>query len=76
MGVQQTTNARVRNPGAEAAGRAELFRESWNTWAQRWVLGTAYALKPNRIATVPYLLWNCAADLLQGRHCRSRSGTH
>jgi leucyl/phenylalanyl-tRNA--protein transferase len=66
MGVQQTTKPAFEIPGAEAAGRAELFRESWNTWAQRWVLGSVYALRPNRIATVPNLLWNCAADILKG----------
>lgn len=65
MGMQQSS---VPTPLLidETDRRAALFRESWNTWAQRWVLGAAYALKPKRIATVPYLLWNCAADILRG----------
>lgn len=33
---------------------------------QRWLLGTLYALRPVRIADLPYLLWHCAADLLRG----------
>lgn len=46
--------------------RDELFREGWNTWAQRWVLGTAYALMPNRAASVPALLMHSLADILRG----------
>lgn len=66
MSAQNTSNSANRPSEAETARRDALFRESWNTWAQRWVLGTAYALKPVRIATVPHLLWNCATDLLKG----------
>jgi leucyl/phenylalanyl-tRNA--protein transferase len=51
---------------AKRADRAELFREDWNTWAQRWVLGTAYALMPNRAASVPALMMHALADILRG----------
>lgn len=46
--------------------RDELFRESWNGWIQRWVLGAAYALKPNLLRDTPYLLFRAAQDLLAG----------
>jgi len=51
---------------AKRVDRDELFREGWNTWAQRWVLGTAYALMPNRAASVPALLMHSLADVLRG----------
>ncbi len=66
MGAQRISDGADEVSAAERARRADLFQEGWNTWAQRWVLGTAYALKPKRIATVPHLLWNCAVDLLRG----------
>lgn len=40
--------------------------ESLNAWVQRWVLGTAYALHPSRIADVPYLVAHTLADVLRG----------
>ena len=46
--------------------RDELFRESWNGWAQRWVLGAAYALKPELIGAAPHMVWHVARDLLRG----------
>ncbi|HYD15096.1 MAG TPA: leucyl/phenylalanyl-tRNA--protein transferase [Hyphomicrobium sp.] len=49
-----------------AALRKELFQESWNTWAQRWVLGTAYALMPNRLASFPHLVLNTIIDAAKG----------
>lgn len=53
-------------PSTEKARRADLFQESWNGWAQRWVLGTAYALKPQYIKSAPHLIWHSARDLLSG----------
>lgn len=51
---------------SRAARRNELFTESWNTWAQRWILGTAYALRPGSIATFPQLVVHTLADVLRG----------
>jgi leucyl/phenylalanyl-tRNA--protein transferase len=51
--------------GREAL-RAQLFRETWNTWAQRWVLGTAYALVPSRLAAFPHLVLNTLIDAAKG----------
>lgn len=48
------------------ARRALMFRETWNTWAQRWALGTAYALTPSRIASYPHLVWHTLADITRG----------
>ena len=36
-----------------AARRAALFRETWEDTLERWLLGTAWALKPNRISALP-----------------------
>ena len=33
---------------------------------QRWLLGTLYALRPVRIADLPYLIFHCARDMLRG----------
>lgn len=46
--------------GAHAAGTARRdetprFRESWSQYLRRLVLGTAYALKPQRIALLPQI---------------------
>lgn len=51
---------------ARAARRDALFQESWNTWAQRWILGTAYALMPSRIAAFPHLVVHTLVDALRG----------
>lgn len=49
-----------------AARRSKLFRESWNGWVQRWVLGSAYALKPNLIRETPHMLYRATLDILSG----------
>jgi len=54
-------------PASRAARRAEMFQENWNTWAQRWILGTAYALMPARIAVFPHFVVHTLTDLLLGR---------
>jgi len=51
--------------GSEAL-RATLFRESWNAWAQRWVLGTAYAVMPARVSSFPNLVLHALADMARG----------
>lgn len=57
----------LTTPEADAASRRErLFRESWNGWTQRWILGTAYALKPDLIRDTPHLLYRAALDFLTG----------
>lgn len=48
------------------AQRRRLFRESLQQRLMRWALGTAYALHPKRIATLPFLLWYTASDLARG----------
>jgi leucyl/phenylalanyl-tRNA--protein transferase len=42
------------------------LRETLLDVAKRWVLGIAYALQPQRIASVPHVLLWTAMDLLQG----------
>ena len=32
----------------------------------RWLMGTAYACHPKRIADLPFLLWDTAADISRG----------
>src|SRR3954469_14322697 len=44
-----------RDTGRDAR-RAALFRESLIGLAERWLLGTAWALMPSRVAGVPNLL--------------------
>jgi leucyl/phenylalanyl-tRNA--protein transferase len=50
----------------EAQRRSEMFRESWNTWAQRWVLGSVYAMMPNRVASLPHLMLYTVIDAAKG----------
>jgi leucyl/phenylalanyl-tRNA---protein transferase len=50
--------------GAPAARRDALFRESLADKAERWVLGTAYALMPKRIAGLPGLARLCFDEFL------------
>jgi leucyl/phenylalanyl-tRNA--protein transferase len=50
---------------AGPAGRRDaLFRESLRDKAERWALGTAYALMPNRIAGVPGFARLCFEEML------------
>ena len=49
-----------------AARRRRLFRETPKEKLIRWVMGTAYACQPKRLADVPFLLWNMAADMARG----------
>jgi leucyl/phenylalanyl-tRNA--protein transferase len=58
----------IADEGEESAAtrRARLFRETPKEKLLRWVMGTAYACQPKRIADVPYLLWNMAADIARG----------
>jgi leucyl/phenylalanyl-tRNA--protein transferase len=49
-----------------AARRRRLFRETPKEKLLRWVMGTAYACQPKRIADVPFLHWNMAADIARG----------
>lgn len=48
------------------ARRRRLFRETPQRKLLRWGLGTAYALHPKRIATLPFLIWYTLADLVRG----------
>ena len=49
---------------ARAARRDALFRETPFETLQRWTLGTAWALKPERIGAMPALAWLWAADMV------------
>jgi leucyl/phenylalanyl-tRNA--protein transferase len=49
-----------------AARRHRLFHESPREKLLRWVMGTAYACQPKRIADVPFLLWNMISDIARG----------
>ena len=75
MTAVQTTSVLVGMAGAFVLAawlrpfrhvRDERFQETWDRRLHRWLLGTAYALKPKRISDVPYLLWHSAADLARG----------
>lgn len=61
-----TKLADTKSKTGVTARRRELFRETWNGWAQRWVLGTAYALKPNLIRDTPHMLYHATLDILRG----------
>jgi leucyl/phenylalanyl-tRNA--protein transferase len=58
---------RRRRPATDA--RAELFKEAPSQTAMRWLMGTAYACHPKRIADLPHLVWHTAADLARGGTC-------
>jgi leucyl/phenylalanyl-tRNA--protein transferase len=58
--------AREPAPATTKRRRDAIFQESWKSLARRWLFGTAFALKPSRIASVPYLLWYAAVDVLGG----------
>jgi leucyl/phenylalanyl-tRNA--protein transferase len=49
-----------------AARRRRLFRETPKEKLLRWTMGTAYACHPKRIADLPFLLWDMAADVSRG----------
>lgn len=61
----ETANAPAQVP-TRTARRDALFKESWNTWAQRWVLGTAYALMPSRLASLPHLVLHTLTGAVRG----------
>ncbi len=46
--------------------RSRLFRETPSETALRWIMGTAYAGHPKRVANLPALLWLTLADLARG----------
>jgi leucyl/phenylalanyl-tRNA--protein transferase len=48
-----------------AERRASLFRETLLETAERWALGTAWALKPSRLGTLPNLAGVWISDLLE-----------
>lgn len=52
----------------KAAKREALFRESARDRAERILLGTAFAMRPNRISALPALARLIAADLIGGRN--------
>lgn len=72
------TFSRVRGSGLTAARQPEAhrdedaisaglpLRETPRRTASRWMLGIAYALQPQRIVNLPYLLYWMAADLIRG----------
>lgn len=54
-------------PATRAPERRDaLYRETWDAKIQRWILGSAYALMPARVASLPHLLAHCAIDMLRG----------
>jgi leucyl/phenylalanyl-tRNA--protein transferase len=54
-------------PQVVTARRAGLFRETLAERLERWALGTAWALKPERLHTLPHLAKVLAADLVAPR---------
>jgi leucyl/phenylalanyl-tRNA---protein transferase len=69
--VETGQSRRVRGqaiPAPEAADRrTKLFRESFFDAAERWILGTVWALMPNRIGGVPALVWMWLVHMVHGR---------
>jgi leucyl/phenylalanyl-tRNA--protein transferase len=49
-----------------AAHRRRLFREPVKEKLLRWLMGTAYACHPKRLADLPFLLWDMGADISRG----------
>jgi leucyl/phenylalanyl-tRNA--protein transferase len=49
-----------------AARRRRLFRETAKARLLRWLMGTAYAIHPKRIAELPFLIWHTASDVVRG----------
>lgn len=43
-----------------------LYHEAFGPKLRRWILGSAYALRPENALDVPALLWHCACDLARG----------
>jgi leucyl/phenylalanyl-tRNA--protein transferase len=62
----QTTLPKLVRNGAPTQSHDLIPRETLNQWLRRWLLGVAYALRPERIGEVPHLLWHCARDMLRG----------
>jgi leucyl/phenylalanyl-tRNA---protein transferase len=58
--------SRAANSGVEPFSADLPLRETPRRMATRWILGLAYALQPQRIATVPHLLFWTAVDLVRG----------
>jgi leucyl/phenylalanyl-tRNA--protein transferase len=56
----------VRPAAARPGERRGLFRETPSETALRWIMGTAYACHPKRVADLPFLLGHMAADLARG----------
>ncbi|HEY8247864.1 MAG TPA: hypothetical protein VIG38_11370 [Hyphomicrobium sp.] len=54
------------NEESLAARRRRLFRESPKEKLLRWLMGAACACHPKRIADLPFLLWDMAADISRG----------
>jgi len=51
---------------ADCARKYPVFQETLLRRAARWVLGCAYALHPQRIASVPHLIFWTILDLIRG----------
>lgn len=46
--------------------RRRLFRETPKEKLLRWLMGTAYACHPKRVADLPFLWWGMLADVARG----------
>lgn len=67
VGAVGSVAAAMRRIGAtRTAHDGAEFSETLPFTLQRWVLGTIYALRPVRIADLPYLLWHSARDMMRG----------
>jgi leucyl/phenylalanyl-tRNA--protein transferase len=62
----EALHAPVAPTAPMTAREGGVFGESFGAWTQRWVLGTAYALHPSRIADFPYLAAYTLADVARG----------
>lgn len=49
-----------------AVQRRRLFAEPLQAKALRWLMGTAYACHPKRVAELPFLIWHTASDMVRG----------
>lgn len=72
LALRKSTNEPYLAPARSTASLAAaptndpLSVESFIEFAQRWALGIAYALHPQRLSSIPHLMFWCGLDLLRG----------
>ena len=52
--------------GDRQAYRSKLYRETLYQALERWIFGTHFLLKADRLPHIPRFLWSAARDLMRG----------